>query len=82
MTSTEIDRTTVVDVQGMTCGACVAHVTAELKALPAVKNVSVQLNAGGTSPVTVVSDSVLADDALRGAVDEAGYSVAGIHRDF
>jgi len=82
MSTTEIDRTTVVDVQGMTCGHCVQHVTSELEALPAVKNVSVQLNAGGVSPVTVVSDVVLDDAAIRAAVDEAGYAVTGIHRDF
>ncbi|WP_043497007.1 heavy-metal-associated domain-containing protein [Georgenia sp. SUBG003] len=81
MSTTEIDRTTVVDVQGMTCGHCVQHVTNELEALPAVKNVSVQLNAGGVSPVTVVSDVVLEDDAIRAAVDEAGYAVTGIRRD-
>jgi copper chaperone CopZ len=56
-------------------------VTSELESLPAVKNVSIQLNAGGVSPVTVVSDTVLDDDALKAAVDEAGYTVAGIRRD-
>ncbi|MCK6211240.1 heavy-metal-associated domain-containing protein [Georgenia sp. EYE_87] len=81
MSTTEIDRTTVVDVEGMTCGHCVQHVTSELEALPAVKNVSIQLNAGGVSPVTVVSDTVLDDAALKAAVDEAGYTVAGIRRD-
>ena len=81
MSTTEIDRTTVVDVEGMTCGHCVQHVTTELSALGNVKDVSVQLNAGGLSPVTVVSDVVLDDDAIRAAVDEAGYTVAAIHRD-
>ncbi|MPV38545.1 heavy-metal-associated domain-containing protein [Georgenia subflava] len=81
MSTTEIDRTTVVDVQGMTCGNCVAHVTDEIKGLANVKQVSVQLQAGGVSPVTVVSDVVLDDDALRSAVDEAGYTVTGIRRD-
>lgn len=82
MSTSEIDRTTVVDVQGMTCSNCVAHVTDEIKGLPNVKQVSVQLRSGGVSPVTVVSDVVLDDDALRAAVDEAGYTVAEIHRDF
>lgn len=81
MSTTEIDRTTVLDVDGMTCSHCVHSVTTELQALAAVKNVSVQLNAGGTSEVTVVSDVVLEDEALRAAVDEAGYAVSSIHRD-
>ncbi|MFH5821590.1 heavy-metal-associated domain-containing protein [Georgenia sp. AZ-5] len=81
MSATEIDRTTVVDVQGMTCGHCVHAVTTELQGLDSVKHVSVQLNAGGVSPVTVLSDVVLDDDAVRAAVDEAGYAVVGIHRD-
>ncbi|GAA4427255.1 heavy-metal-associated domain-containing protein [Georgenia halophila] len=79
--TTETARTTVVDVQGMTCGNCVAHVSSELEGLPSVKDVSVELNAGSVSPVTVVSDGVLDDDAVRAAVDEAGYAVTGIRRE-
>ncbi len=81
MSTTEIDRTTVLDVEGMTCAHCVHSVTTELQGIDNVKNVSVQLNNGGLSAVTVVSDVVLDDEALRAAVDEAGYSVAAIHRD-
>lgn len=81
MSTTEIDRTTVLDVEGMTCGHCVQSVTSELQEVANVKNVSVQLNNGGLSEVTVVSDVVLDDDALRAAVDEAGYAVTAIHRD-
>lgn len=81
MSTTEIDRTTVLDVEGMTCGHCVHSVTTELQGIDDVKNVSVELAAGGLSTVTVVSDVVLDDDALRAAVDEAGYTVAAIHRD-
>lgn len=81
MSTTEIDRTTVLEVEGMTCGHCAQSVSSELKNLDAVKNVAVELVSGGTSKVTVVSDVVLDDDALRGAVDEAGYTVTAIHRD-
>lgn len=76
-----IDRTTVLDVEGMTCGHCAQSVTNELQGLENVKNVSVELVNGGTSKVTVLSDVVLDDAALRAAVDEAGYSVSAIHRD-
>ena len=67
-----IDRTTTLKVSGLTCGHCVAHVTEELEALKGVKDVSVVLNKGGQSVVTVVSDVVLDDAALAAAIDEAG----------
>jgi copper chaperone len=67
--------TTTYDVTGMTCGHCVQSVTTELSALPGVKDVSVELDADGTSQVTVVSDAPLDTDAVRDAVDEAGYTL-------
>ncbi|ARD42595.1 heavy-metal-associated domain-containing protein [Actinomyces gaoshouyii] len=77
-----IDRTTTLKVSGLTCGHCVAHVTEELEALKGVKNVSVVLNKGGQSVVTVVSDVVLEDAALAEAIDEAGdYSLDTVERD-
>ena len=70
-----MSQTTTLSVDGMTCGHCVASVTEELTALPGVKDVTVELHAGGSSPVTVVHDEPLDDGALRAAVEEAGYSV-------
>jgi copper chaperone CopZ len=67
--------TTTYDVTGMTCGHCVQSVTSELSALPGVKDVSVELAAGATSQVTVVSDAPLDTDTVRTAVDEAGYTL-------
>ncbi len=64
-------------VTGMTCGHCVQSVTTELSGLPGVKDVSVELDAGATSQVTVVSDEPLPADAVRAAVDEAGYTLVG-----
>lgn len=66
---------TTFSVDGMTCGHCVQHVTTELKAIPGVTDVQVELHAGGSSPVVVTSDGPLADDAVAAAVDEAGYSL-------
>jgi copper chaperone len=63
-------------VAGMTCGHCVASVTEELHELPSVGEVSVDLVAGGTSTVTVTSGQPLDDDAVKGAVEEAGYQLA------
>ena len=73
---------TTVNVSGMTCGHCVASVTEELKEVPGVENVEVILNSGATSKVTVLTDKGVDDDALRAAVDEAGFELVGIARDF
>ena len=64
-------------VTGMTCGHCVAAVTEELTALPGVQDIHVQLVPGGESTITVTSDAPLPADAVRDAVDEAGYEVTG-----
>lgn len=64
-------------VNGMTCGHCVNAVTEELTALDAVADVTVDLVAGGTSTVTITTDTAVADDVLIAAIDEAGYAVAG-----
>ena len=68
-TATGVDRTTTLKVSGLTCGHCVTHVTEELEAVAGVKNVSVLLNKGGQSTVTVVSDTVLSDAALAEAIN-------------
>ncbi|WP_329484114.1 heavy-metal-associated domain-containing protein [Kribbella sp. NBC_01484] len=68
--------TTTYSVTGMTCGHCTAAVTEELTKLPGVREVSIDLNAGGTSAVHVTSESALEETAVREAVDEAGYELA------
>ncbi|HYQ73527.1 heavy-metal-associated domain-containing protein [Cellulomonas sp.] len=70
-----MSQTTSFSVDGMTCGNCVRHVSEELTALPGVTDVQVDLVAGGSSPVTVISDAPLTDEAIAAAVDEAGYAV-------
>jgi copper chaperone len=67
-------------VTGMTCSHCVASVTEELSALPGVESVNVQLNAGDASRVTVASSATLDIDAVRAAIDEAGYELTGTER--
>ena len=62
-------------VDGMTCGHCVSSVTEELASLEGVQSVSVDLNAGGTSRVMVVSSKPIPAEAVREAVSEAGYDV-------
>ena len=62
-------------VDGMTCGHCAKSVTEELTALDGVKDVIVDLVAGGTSTVTVVSDEPLPTESVAAAVAEAGYAL-------
>ncbi len=66
--------TTSYTVVGMTCGHCVTAVTEEVSGLPGVTDVSVDLDSGG---LTVTGDAPVDDDAVRAAVEEAGYEVAG-----
>jgi len=72
-----MSTTSTYRVTGMTCDHCVTAVIGELSALPGVRDVQVALVTGGTSDVRVVSESPLAENAVRAAVDEAGYEYAG-----
>jgi copper chaperone len=66
--------TSTYTVVGMTCGHCVDAVTEEVSAVPGVTAVDVDLASGG---LTVSSTEPVDDDAVRAAVEEAGYQVAG-----
>jgi copper chaperone len=69
--------TTTYTVTGMTCEHCVGAVTQELSGLTGVTEVAIDLVPEGLSTVTVSSAGPLAEDAVRAAVDEAGYELAG-----
>lgn len=60
-------------VVGMTCGHCVSSVTEEVTEIAGVSNVDVDLASGN---VTVTASEPISDDAIRAAVEEAGYSLA------
>jgi copper chaperone CopZ len=64
------------NVTGMTCGHCVSAVDSELRAVPGVTDVAIDLVAGGTSRVIVTSDAPLTRSAVAEAIDEAGYALA------
>jgi copper ion binding protein len=66
--------TSTYTVVGMTCGHCVNAVTEEVSQLPGVTAVDVDLTSGG---LTVTSDAPVDESAVRSAVEEAGYEVAG-----
>ena len=61
-------------VIGMTCGHCVSSITEEVGELPGVADVDVDLDSGR---LTVAADRPVGRDAVRSAVEEAGYSLAG-----
>ncbi|NJQ04613.1 heavy-metal-associated domain-containing protein [Streptomyces lonarensis] len=66
--------TVTYQVTGMSCGHCEKAVSEELSALPGVSSVTAKADTG---LVTVESTEPLTDEAVRAAVDEAGYEVAG-----
>jgi copper chaperone CopZ len=59
-------------VRGMTCGHCVLSVREEVSEVPGVDAVDADLDSGRM----VVSGAGFGDDAIRAAVEEAGYEVA------
>ena len=59
-------------VEGMTCAHCASAVTEELSALAGVSDVTVELDAGGISTVSVVSPVALTDQEVADALREAG----------
>ena len=58
-------------VEGMTCAHCVAAVTEEVGRIPGAEHVEVDLDSGRLA----VSGEEVATDAVRAAVEEAGYSL-------
>ena len=70
--------TATYQVTGMTCEHCARAVREELKNLGGVTGVTVTLVPGGESGVTVTSEAPLTEQAVAGALDEAGdYRLAG-----
>ncbi len=61
-------------VSGMVCQHCVSAVAQEIGAIEGVTDVQVDL---ATGRVSVISDRALDDAAVRAAIDEAGYEIAG-----
>ncbi|MEU3028170.1 heavy-metal-associated domain-containing protein [Streptomyces incarnatus] len=73
-TDTPASVTTVYRVTGMSCGHCEGSVSGEISQLPGVTSVKAVASSG---EVTVVSAAPLDDEAVRAAVDEAGFELAG-----
>ena len=66
-------ETITMNVQGMTCGGCVASVTRVLQAVPGVADAAVTLQPGAAK---VTFDPARTNaPALMGAIVDAGYDV-------
>jgi copper chaperone len=66
-------ETAKLNIQGMTCGGCVASVSRVLKAVPGVTDVTVELQPGHAR--VTFDPARTAVPALAAAVQEAGYDV-------
>ncbi|MEU6093448.1 heavy-metal-associated domain-containing protein [Streptomyces sp. NPDC047079] len=73
-TDTQGSVTTVYKVSGMSCGHCEGSVSGEISGLAGVTSVTA---VAATGEVTVVSAAPLDDEAVRAAVDEAGFELVG-----
>ncbi|BAN23468.1 heavy-metal-associated domain-containing protein [Caballeronia insecticola] len=61
------------EVQGMSCQHCVAAVTRSIQEIDPQAQVRVDLERG-----RVAVDSAQSNDALKDAIDEAGYTVVAV----
>lgn len=66
-------NTTTYTVAGMTCGHCIASVTEEVSEIPGVTDVQVDLTTGA---VAVTSNQPVSAEAVKAAVEDAGYQIA------
>ncbi|MYC07103.1 MAG: copper-translocating P-type ATPase [Chloroflexi bacterium] len=72
--ATETRERITVPITGMTCAACVIHVSHALEEVPAVADVSVSL--ASEKATIALEDGAIKVDALLGAVEDAGYGIA------
>jgi copper chaperone len=63
-----------ITVAGMTCGHCATSVREQVGSIRGVKAVDVDMNTG---EVIVDCDAPVEPAAIKRAVDEAGYQLAG-----
>ena len=73
-TDTPGSVTAVYKVSGMSCGHCEGSVSGEISEIAGVSSVKA---VASTGEVTVVSAEPLDEEAVRAAVDEAGFELVG-----
>ena len=62
-------------IEGMSCGHCTSSVEKALRAIPGVKDVTVDL---ASKTATLNAADGVSDDALKTAVTDTGFDVVGI----
>jgi copper chaperone len=67
------NKTSEYTVTGMTCGHCVASVTEEVREIPGVTDVEVDL---ATGSLRFTSEETVPPADVQAAVEEAGYQLA------
>jgi copper chaperone CopZ len=67
-----MEKSTQLQIKGMTCGGCVASVKRVLEALPGVKTADVTL---ATGSAVVRHNEALDVSRLKSAIEEAGFEV-------
>lgn len=70
--ATDLSRTILLPIEGMTCASCVGRVERALKAVPGVDAASVNL---ATERASITTRSTIARAKLVEAIENAGYSV-------
>lgn len=65
-----------VDVEGMACGMCEAHINDTVRRNFMVKKVASSHSKGKTE---IIAEAPLEEEALKAAIGQLGYTVTGIH---
>ena len=65
-----------VDVEGMACGMCEAHINDTVRRNFMVKQVASSHSKGKTE---IIAEAPLEEEALKAAIGQSGYTVTGIH---
>jgi copper chaperone len=66
--------TVTVTVTGMTCGHCATSVREEVESIAGVTAVNVDVASG---KVSIDSQAPIGTDTIQGAIEDAGYQLAG-----
>lgn len=65
-----------VDVEGMACGMCEAHVNDAVRQNFSVKKVTSSHSKGKTE---ILAENPIEDEKLKEVIGKSGYTVTGIH---
>lgn len=65
-------------VTGLSCTSCVDAITKRLTAVDGVQDVTIELNSGGESIVSITSHPLIDEVVAREVIDDAGFDVVGL----